>query len=117
METQKQQITEENLWGSIEAYQGKEFHTAKGLVFTYRIRGGEFFTDRKRKSITRATIEQAFRKVQEDTEHKICGPKTLNCFGAPYIWAVFLELGIVEAKKPQPDRDYVEGQLSFLSEQ
>ena len=117
MEEEKLQFTKENLWEIIQSCQEREFHTAKGLVFTYRIRGGEFFTDRKRKSITRATIEQAFQKVQEDTEHKICGPKTLNCFGAPYIWAVFLELGIVEGKRREQNKDTIKGQMSFLSEQ
>ena len=26
---------------------------------------------------------------------KIIGPKSLNCFGAPYVWAVFKALGVV----------------------
>ena len=55
----------------------------------------EFFTERKKKSITRATFERAYQKIQDDGEHRIVGPKTLNCFGAPYVWAVFKALGII----------------------
>lgn len=88
-------ITKDNLWEVIALHQGEEFYTAKQLPFTYSIKGGEFFTERKKKSITRATFEQAYQKIQDDREHKIVGPKTLNCFGAPYVWAVFKALGIV----------------------
>lgn len=88
-------ITKENLWDVIIAHQGETFYTAKQLPFTYTIRGGEFFTDRKKKSITRATFEKAFQKVSEDTEHRITGPKALGVFGAPYIFAVFRRLDII----------------------
>lgn len=89
-------VTKDNLWEIITSHQGEEFYTAKKLPFTYSIKGGEFFTERKKKSITRATFEQAYQKIQEDGEHRIVGPKTLNCFGAPYVWAVFKALGVVE---------------------
>ena len=91
-------ITAENLWDIIIAHQGETFYTAKELPFTYTIKGGEFFTDRKKKSITRATFEKAFLKIQEDTSHKITGPKALNVFGAPYVFAMFRQLGVVEGK-------------------
>lgn len=87
---------EDRLWADLVAHQGKTFHTAKNLEFTYTIRGGEMFVDRRSKSITRATIGKAYRRVMEDTEHKIQGPKALNCFGAPYVWSLFAALGIVE---------------------
>lgn len=88
-------ITVENLWDTIIAHQGETFYTAKGLPFTYTIRGGEFFTDRKKKSITRATFEKALLKIQADTEHIITGPKALNVFGAPYVFAMFRQLGVI----------------------
>lgn len=88
-------ISKEELWEMITAHQGKTIYTAKGLPLTYRVKGGELFADRKKKSITRATFEQAYQKIIEDTEHKIIGPKSLNCFGAPYVWAVFKALGVV----------------------
>ncbi len=95
-EDRKQEITVRNLWETIARYQGKTIYTVKQLPFTYEIRGGELFTERKKKSITRATFEKAFLKIAEDTEGKITGPKDLNCFGGPYIWAIFLALGIVQ---------------------
>ena len=65
------------------------------IIVPDRVKGGELFADRKKKSITRATFEQAYQKIIEDTEHKIISPKSLNCFGAPYVWAVFKALGVV----------------------
>ena len=81
-------ITVETLWDVLIAHQGETFYTTKGLPFTYTIKGGEFFTERKKKSITRATFEKAFVKIQEDTLHTITGPKALNVFGAPSVKAV-----------------------------
>jgi len=88
-------ITKENLWEVLVLHQGETFYTVKKLPFTYQIKGGEFFTDRKKKSITKSTFEQAFQKIQEDAEHKITGPKSLCCFGGPYVWAMFKALGVV----------------------
>ena len=81
-------ITFENLWDEIKAHEGETFYTVKGLPFTYRVRGGELFTERKK---------QAFLKVRSKPE-EITGPKRLNVFGGPYVWAIFMKLGIVEAK-------------------
>ena len=93
----KETITVENLWQVIESHQGETFLTVKHRPFTYTIKGGELFTDRKRKSITRSTFEKAYIRVQEEPE-SITGPKTLYVFGAPYIWALFLAFGVVEEK-------------------
>lgn len=104
-------ITADELWDQLIARQGETFHTAKGLPFTYTIRGGEFFTDRKKKSITRASFEKALAKIQADTDHEITGPRKLNIFGAPYIFAVFLQLGIL----PEPTgrrRNYARKDIS-----
>ena len=73
-------------------------------------RGGEMFVDRRSKSITKATILKAYARVLEDHERVICGPKKLNCFGAPYVWAIFRELGVVtprpaKAKKAEMPQD------------
>lgn len=80
-------------WEELEKHQGEIFYTAKKLPFVYTIKGGEMFVDRRSKSITRATFEKAVEKLKNDTEHKITGPKSLCCFGAPYIWAVIRTLG------------------------
>ncbi len=84
-------MTIEELWQELAQQQGKTFFTAKGLPFTYKIQGGEMFVDRKAKSITKATFDRALEKIQENPEG-ITGPKTLNVFGAPYIWAILKTL-------------------------
>ncbi len=42
-------ITEENLWQVITKHQGETFYTAKQLPFIYQVKGGKFFTERKKK--------------------------------------------------------------------
>ena len=89
------------LWDLIRAYEGKQFLTKKGLPFTYTIKGGELFTDRRERSITKSTFEKAYEKliqdqVGENAAKRIVGPKTLNVYGAPYVWAVFVGIGLIE---------------------
>lgn len=96
-----QAITMANLWNVIVEYQGKSFLTKKGLPFTYTIKGGELFTDRRERSITRSTFEKAYEKLLNDQTGEnppmhIVGPKTLNVYGAPYVWAVFTGIGLIE---------------------
>ena len=45
------------------------------------------FTDRRERSITKSTFETAYSKIRENPG-KITGPKALNMYGAPYVWAV-----------------------------
>lgn len=95
----------DNLWNCIEEHQGKNFRTKKGLPFTYIVKGGELFTDRRERSITRSTFEKAYEKLIKDRASdnppcKIVGPKTMNVYGAPYVWAVFMGLGIIVEEAP-----------------
>lgn len=94
-------ITLADLWDVIQDYAGKPFTTKKGLPFTYTIKGGELFTDRRERSITRSTFEKAYEKLFQDqmgetAPRAIVGPKTLNVYGAPYVWAVFAGIGLIE---------------------
>ena len=82
-----QNLSGDDLWKLLEQHEGETFYTAKNLPFTYRIRGGEMFVDRRSKSITRATFQKALERVQEDPE-RVTGPKSLNVFGAPYVFAL-----------------------------
>ena len=92
--------TDTEFWEWLVAHQGETFFTAKHLAFTYQIRGGEMFVDRRSKSITRATVCGAFSRILADQNHEIFGPKALNCFGAPYLWAILVHLGLaVPGKK------------------
>ncbi|MCC8066435.1 MAG: hypothetical protein LIO94_04965 [Clostridiales bacterium] len=86
-------MTHEQLWEKLVEHQGEPFFTVKGLPFQYRVKGGELFVDRRGKSITRATIIKAYERIQENPG-EITGPKKLNAFGAPYIWAIFKQLKI-----------------------
>lgn len=81
------------LWSTIVSLQGKTFYTAKGLPFTYTVKGGELFADRRGRSVTRSTFERAYEKILEDPT--IRGPKKLNVYGAPYVWAILKEIGAV----------------------
>ena len=62
---QSRQEQEDALWNLLIYIQGCVFLTAKGLKFSYKIKGGEMFVNRKSKSITQATVFMAFRKAME----------------------------------------------------
>lgn len=87
---------EQYLWEAIEAFAGYPFFTAKGLPLKYTVKGGELFFNRKEKSITRATVMEAFHKARElqKTYGFVSGPKKLGTFGASYLYAVFLRIGV-----------------------
>ena len=99
----------EAIWQLLQQHQGETFHTAKGLPFTYTIRGGELFVNRRRKSITVSTVRRALEKITllEVAGEVITGPKKIGCYGASYLYPVFLQLGIIHLP---PD-----GQLNFYS--
>ncbi len=97
---QKQALLEKaskQVWKTLTAFAGLSFQTCKGLDFTYEIRGNEMFVSRKGKSITRATVEIAFRKAVEvqKQEGAVTGPKKLGTFGASYLYPIFLQLKII----------------------
>ena len=83
-------LSGDDLWRLLKMRQGETFYTAKQLPFTYAIRGGEMFVDRRSKSITKATFLKALDRIKAE---KITGPKSLNVFGAPYIFALLRSLG------------------------
>ena len=86
---------EEHLWAAIEAFSGFPFSTAKGLEFTYAVKGNEIFFSRKEKSVTRSTVNMAFHRAQE--LGVVTGPKKLGVFGASYIYPVFIEIGVIRS--------------------
>ena len=77
---------EEILWDALLLYQSYPFKTAKGLKFTYCIKGNEIFVDRKEKSITRATVNMALKNTLE-AEDAITGPKKLK----PLVPAIYIQ--------------------------
>lgn len=87
-------ISSDSLWQAITSHQGETFHTVKNLPFTYEVRGGELFTDRRDRSITKSTFEAAFKKLAANPG-TITGPKKLNVYGGPYVWAVLKGIGVI----------------------
>ena len=63
----------------------------------HKIRGKELFFSRKEKSVTRATMDKAVKTVLELQRQRkeISGPKKLNCFGASYLYPVFIRIGLI----------------------
>lgn len=86
-------ITRDNLWKAITRHEGETFYTIRGLEFHYTIKGNQMMVDRKRKSLTRSTFELAFDRLQRGP---VSGPKELCVFGAPYIWVIFKQLGVIK---------------------
>ena len=90
------------VWALLQQHQQEAFHTAKGLPYTYTIRGGELFVDRREKSITGSTVANALEKIAvlEEAGIEISGPKKLGCYGASYLYPVLLTLGVIAAPTP-----------------
>lgn len=85
------------VWDAACLFAGYPFRTARGLRFTYEVRGNEIFFSRRGKSVTRSTVEKATETALELQGHgkEITGPKQLNCFGASYLYPVFLRIGVI----------------------
>lgn len=101
---------DDHIWSLVLSHAGEIFHTARGLPFTYHQKIsrtgeplGELVIDRKEKTITRNTVLIACEKAVElmNTEGCVAGPKKLGCFGASYLYPVFLELGICRKKRAE----------------
>ena len=78
-----------DLWEKIVEKQNATFRTKKGLEFKIEIKGNELFVDRRQKSITRASVNIAYKKWLED---KDCGPKALGVFGSSYLCSLLREI-------------------------
>lgn len=77
------------LWEKLKKVADKEFLTKKGLSFRIEIKGNELFVDRRQKSITRASVNIAYKQWMKDPS---CGPKALGVFGSSYLWSIFKEV-------------------------
>ncbi len=105
------------LWDCVVLYQGYPFMTSgrggKGAVkFRYYLKVSsrtgkateEIIIDRKEhsKTITRSTIELAFINAMKEQEIAgyVKGPKKLGCFGASYLYAMFIAWYIIQSISP-----------------
>lgn len=103
VERMKQSEDTSVLWDTLLLFQSYSFYTAKGLKFTYTIKGGEMFVSRKDKSITRATINLAFQKALS-LDGIVTGPKKLGVFGASYLHPVFIRIGVIKPSTDEQQR-------------
>jgi hypothetical protein len=98
LETGTHEEIEDVLWETLTLFQEYPFCTAKDLRFSYIIKGNEIFFTRKEKSVTRATVDMALKKAMELQNNGIIitGPKKLGCFGASYLYPVFIRIGVID---------------------
>ena len=89
------------MWKTLIAFEDYPFKTAKGLRYYYTVKGNELFISRKEKSVTRSSVNMAFetavRLQREGSE--ITGPKMLGCFGASYLYPIFIRIGVIRDGK------------------
>lgn len=114
----------EYLWKTIIAFEGYPFTTSgrgsrPGVKFTYTISrntstsgrhyngmnvegyGNELKFSTKEKTVTRATVELAYRKLLEVQEREgyVAGPKKIGgVFGASYLYSLMLRFGVIRAE-------------------
>ena len=111
--------TIEAIWQLLQQHQGETFHTAKGLPFTYTIRGGELFVNRRRKSITVSTVRRALEKITllEAAGEVITGPKKIGCYGASYLYPVLLALDVLERPALPGQEEFTDAAIRILDQQ
>ncbi len=90
-------LTPDALWDALCEGQHEVYFTAKGLPFTYQVRGNELFVSRREKSITRATVVLCYRRACDilTVGDEVSGPKQLGTFGASYLLPIFRGVGLV----------------------
>ena len=93
--------TKDLLWATLIAFEDYPFKMEKGLRFYYTVKGNELFISRKEKSVTRASVNMAFEtavKLQREGS-EIAGSKMLGCFGASYLYPIFIRIGVIRDGK------------------
>ena len=107
-ETLSQELSEENLWECVIAYQNYPFRTVSGLPFRYELKRGrngrlnrELMIDRREgsKSLTWSSFRTALRTVVESEEDQpfMKRPKALgDVRGVSYIYPMFYVFGMIK---------------------
>lgn len=93
----------DSLWSCIDVFSGYRFKTTTGLKFTYTVKDGELFISQKEKSVAKASVEKAYRKVM-DEQYERGGerpgynrPKDLgDLFGVSYIYPLFYRFCLID---------------------
>ncbi|MBQ9605948.1 MAG: hypothetical protein IJV16_02075 [Lachnospiraceae bacterium] len=68
--------------------------TYRGLDFSYTVKGGCIYISRKNKEITLSSVKLAYEEAMK-LDRIVKGPKKLKCFGASYLYPIFLEIGFI----------------------
>lgn len=87
-----------HLWETLKLFSGYSFTTVKGLKFHYTVNGNEILIDRKKKSITRSSVNIALKETIE-MKGNVNGPKKLKVFGASYLYSIFLRFGLIKIER------------------
>ncbi len=90
-----------SLWQAIILFEGYPFYTAQGLLFRYKVKGGELFVNRKEKSITESSVKICYEKAVE-MNGIVPGPKKLGVFGASYLYPVLVRFGVIKKQSAGP---------------
>ena len=93
-------------WEALSSLQGSTFQTAKGLSFTFYMRGNELIVSRKYKPVTRASVDLALRRAKG--MNRITGPKQLGTFGASYLYPLFLAAGVIRHPEQKTLLDFLD---------
>ena len=97
----------ECLWRAVLAFEGYPFRTSgrgktPGVKFSYQVKRskdgqpvGEIKVNRTEKTITRATIELAYRRAKA-MSGVVTEPKKLGVFGASYLYPILVRFGVTK---------------------
>lgn len=98
----QEDMSADKLWTALMEFQGYQFLRYRGLKFSYYIKGGELFVDRKAesKTITRSSVNMAFENaiIIMQADGFVKGPKKLGTFGASYLYPIFIRFEIIVNK-------------------
>ncbi len=72
-------MTIDMLWEELTDCQKQLFYTAKNLPFTYEIRGGEMFVDRRSKSITNLSKSTGENSEKPGGNYRPEIPECIRC--------------------------------------
>lgn len=107
-------MSEDNLWDAVIAFQKYPFHTATGLPFTYELKKGrnraynkELIISRRResKTVVWSFVMLAFQKTMELQEEVIERPKALGDIrGISYIYPILYRFGIIDVPESVPKK-------------
>ena len=92
------ELLENHLWETLKLFSGYSFTTVKGLRFHYTVNENEIVIDRKKKSITRSSVNIALKETME-MKGNVNGPKKLKVFGASYLYPIFLRFNLIKTER------------------